>query len=197
MSTHVPASSTGSSSPGAPGPAGTPAAPPVTRARVKNVSRTPATFMERLYLPSILKGLGITFRRMFQKKVTMQYPEEQWAVKDNYRGAPVLVQDQDGRPKCVACSLCEYVCPPKAIYIVPAELEPGNNVERGPAVFNINMLRCIFCGLCEEACPEEAIFMSKEYALWGETRAELIHDKETLYRLGGVRPDSIKKWANK
>jgi NADH-quinone oxidoreductase subunit I len=168
-----------------------------TRARVKTVTRTPSTFWERLYLPSILKGLGITFRRMFQKKITMQFPEERWAVKENYRGAPVLVKDDEGRPKCVACSLCEYVCPPKAIYIVPSELEPGNTVERGPAVFNINMLRCIFCGLCEEACPEEAIFMSKEFALWGETRAELIHDKETLYQLGGVRPDPIKKWSNK
>jgi NADH-quinone oxidoreductase subunit I len=166
-------------------------------ATVKKVDRRKPTFWERLYLPAILKGLSITFRRMFKPKVTMQYPEEKWIVRDEYRGAPVLVKDDEGRPKCVACSLCEYVCPPKAIYIVPGELEPGNEVERGPEVFNINMLRCIFCGLCEEACPEEAIFMSKEYALWGETRGELIHDKETLYALGGVRRDGIKKWSNK
>lgn len=166
-------------------------------ATVKKVDRKPPTFAERIYIPAILKGLGITFRRMFNKKVTMQYPEEKWEVRDGYRGAPVLVKDDEGRPKCVACSLCEYVCPPKAIYIQPGELEPGNNVERGPEVFNINMLRCIFCGLCEEACPEEAIFMSKEYALWGPTRASLIHDKEKLYEMGGIRPDSIKKWANK
>ena len=185
--------------PSTPTPPSTPPQPPVrvSRAKVKSVTRTPPTFWERLFLPSILKGLGITFRRMFQKKITMQFPEERWTVQDNYRGAPVLVTDEEGRPKCVACSLCEYVCPPKAIYIVPAELEPGNTVERGPAVFNINMLRCIFCALCEEACPEEAIFMSKEFALWGETRAELIYDKETLYKLGGVRPDPIKKWSNK
>ena len=164
---------------------------------VKPVNRRKATFADRLYLPAILKGLGITFRRMFKKKVTMQFPEERWEVREGYRGAPVLVKDDENRPKCVACSLCEYVCPPKAIYIVPDELEDGNSVERGPAVFNINMLRCIFCGLCEEACPEEAIFMSKEYALWGATRAELIHDKEALYALGGVRPDPIKKWKNK
>lgn len=193
--------STPGASPSAVPPGVPPAVPlaraPVSRAKVKPVPRTPATFWERLYLPSIFKGMSITFLRMFQKKITMQFPEERWAVKDNYRGAPVLVSDDQGRPKCVACSLCEYVCPPKAIYIVPGELEPGNTVERGPAVFNINMLRCIFCGLCEEACPEEAIFMSKEYALWGETRAELIHDKETLYKLGGVRPDPIKKWSNK
>lgn len=164
-------------------------------ANVKPVNRTKQTFMDRLYMPAIFKGMSITFRRMFKKTVTMQFPEERWEVRDDYRGAPVLVKDDEDRPKCVACSLCEYVCPPKAIYIVPQEIE--SNVERGPAVFNINMLRCIFCGLCEEACPEEAIFMSKEFALWGATRAELIHDKETLYDLGGIRPDSIKKWKGK
>jgi NADH-quinone oxidoreductase subunit I len=170
-------------------------------ATVKPIPRHRTTFAERLYVPAILKGLGITIRHFFQglrgKTVTMQYPEERWEVKDNYRGAPVLVKDDEGRPKCVACSLCEYVCPPKAIYIVPGELEPGNPVERGPAVFNINMLRCIFCGLCEEVCPEEAIFMSKDYELWGEHRSDLVHDKETLYALGGQRADPIKKWSHK
>lgn len=170
-------------------------------ATVKPIARRKSTLKERLYFPAIFHGMGITIRHFFRtlrgKAVTMQYPEERWEVKDNYRGAPVLVKDDAGRPKCVACSLCEYVCPPKAIYIVPGELEAGNPVERGPSVFNINMLRCIFCGLCEEACPEEAIFMSKEFELWGETRAELVHDKETLYALGGVRPDPIKKWSHK
>jgi len=168
---------------------------------VKPIVRRKSTLYERLYFPSIFKGMGITIGHFFRAfrggQVTMQYPEERWEVKDNYRGAPVLVKDDEGRPKCVACSLCEYVCPPKAIYIVPGELDQGNAVERGPAVFNINMLRCIFCGLCEEACPEEAIFMSKEFELWGEKRSELVHDKETLYALGGVRPDPIKKWAHK
>jgi len=166
-------------------------------ATVKPVDRKPASFLERIYLPAVLKGLGITFRRIFAKRVTMLYPEEKWTVREGYRGAPALVKDDEGRPKCVACSLCEFVCPPKAIYIQPGELEAGNPVERGPEVFNINMLRCVFCGLCEEACPEEAIFMSNVYALWGPTRGSLIHDKEKLYEMGGVRPDAIKKWAHK
>jgi NADH-quinone oxidoreductase subunit I len=170
-------------------------------ATVKPIARRKTTLKERLVFPAVFSGMAITIRHFFRslrgKRVTMQYPEERWEVKDNYRGAPVLVKDDEGRPKCVACSLCEYVCPPKAIYIVPGELAPGDRVERGPEIFNINMLRCIFCGLCEEACPEEAIFMSKEFELWGETRAELIHDKETLYALGGVRPDPIKKWSHK
>ena len=94
-----------------------------------------------------------------------------------YRGCPRPRDRRRGaRPKCVACSLCEYVCPPKAIYIVsPGARARQQAVERGPAVFNINMLRCIYCGLCEEACPEEAIFMSKEYAFYGaDARVDLI-----------------------
>jgi NADH-quinone oxidoreductase subunit I len=166
-------------------------------ATVKKVNRTRPSFWERLYLPAILKGLSITFRKMFAPKVTMQYPEEKWTFREGYRGAPVLILDDEGRPKCVACSLCEFVCPPKAINIVPQELEVGNRVERGPAVFEINMLRCIFCGLCEEACPEEAIVMSREGILWGPTRASLIRGRDELYALGGARPDPVKKWTHK
>ncbi len=163
--------------------------------KVKLVNRRRSTFLDRLYFPAIFKGLGITFRRMFKKKVTMQFPEERWTVRDKYRGMPVLVSDDEGRPKCVACSLCEYVCPPKAIYIVGQELEEGNKVERGPAVFDLNMLRCIYCGLCEEACPEEAIFMSKTYAVTGLSRDLMVFDKPKLYEIGGVREDEIKKWS--
>jgi NADH-quinone oxidoreductase subunit I len=166
-------------------------------ATVKPVNRRPSSFLDRLYIPAILKGLSITFGRMFKKKVTMQFPEERWTVREHYRGMPVLVSDDEGRPKCVACSLCEYVCPPKAIFIVPRELEPGNNVERGPAVFNLNMLRCIYCGLCEEACPEEAIFMSKNYLVWGAHREDMIFKKEQLYELGGIRTQGVKKWKGK
>ncbi len=164
---------------------------------VKTVRRRKTTFLDRLYMPAIFKGLSITFRRMFNKKITMQFPEERWTVREQYRGMPVLVSDDEGRPKCVACSMCEYVCPPKAIYIVPQELEDGNKVERGPAVFDLNMLRCIYCGLCEEACPEEAIFMSKEYMVYGAERSDLVFPKEKLYELGGVRSEGVKKWKDK
>jgi len=165
--------------------------------KVKLVNRRRSTFLDRLFFPAICKGLGITFKRMFKKKVTMQFPEERWTVRERYRGMPVLVSDDEGRPKCVACSLCEYVCPPKAIFIVPQELEAGNKVERGPAVFDLNMLRCIYCGLCEEACPEEAIFMSQNYMVWGADRKDMIFHKEKLYELGGVRREGVKKWKDK
>jgi NADH-quinone oxidoreductase subunit I len=155
------------------------------------------TLAERIYLPGIVKGLWVTLRHIFRPKVTMQYPEERWKVPDYYRGIPALVKDQDGRTKCVACFLCQWVCPPRAITIHAHELENGNNVEKGPEQFEINMLRCIMCGYCEEVCPEEAIFMTKQYEVLGRSREELIFDKEKLLAIGGVRHDPIKKWDHK
>src|SRR5437867_1441983 len=101
---------------------------------------------------------------MFRPKVTLRYPEDKWRGPDYYRGLPVLVRDQEGRAKCVACFLCQWVRPPRAITIQAQELS-SSNVEKGPAEFDINMLRCIMCGYCEEVCPEEAIFMYKNYEL--------------------------------
>lgn len=149
--------------------------------------------LSAVYLTSILKGLWITLRHIFRPKVTMQYPEQTWQLPENYRGLPALVKDDGGRVKCVACFLCEYVCPPKAIEIEAHEIATG--VEKGPKIFNINMLRCIMCGYCEEVCPEQAIFLTKESTTIGLSRAEMIFPKEKLLAMGGVRPDPIKKWA--
>src|SRR5207237_231454 len=116
------------------------------------------------------------------------------------RAAPYLGADQEGRIKCVSCQLCEFVCPPKAIRIVPPG--PGGapevgNVEKAPKEFEINMLRCIFCGYCQEVCPEEAIFLMRDYSLTSATREELIYNKEKLLALGGVHQDKIRKWKQK
>ena len=163
------------------------------------VKRAPKpSFADRIYLPSILSGLVVTFKHMFRKKDTIQYPEEKHAFGPRYRGVPALVKDQDGREKCVACYMCQWVCPPLAINIEAAEFpreNPLHQIEKYPARFEINMLRCIYCGLCEEACPEEAIFMSKTYVVTGLSRELMIFDKEKLYEIGGVRPDPIRKWA--
>ncbi|MFQ5878335.1 MAG: NADH-quinone oxidoreductase subunit NuoI [Acidobacteriota bacterium] len=145
------------------------------------------------YLPSILKGMWITFRHLFRPKVTMQYPEEKWNMPEGFRGLPALVRDDDGRVKCVACFLCEYVCPPKAIEIEAREIDTG--VEKAPRRFDINMLRCIMCGYCEEVCPEQAIFLTKEYTTVGLSRDEMIFPMERLLEMGGVRHDPIRKWG--
>jgi NADH-quinone oxidoreductase subunit I len=164
------------------------------------VKRRNLSFWERLYIPALISGFRVTLRHFFRKKVTMQYPEEKWVVPPNYRGAPYLVKDQDGRTKCVSCQLCEFVCPPKAIRITPpgpAGTPEVGNVEKAPREFEINMIRCIFCGFCQEVCPEEAIFLMKDYSLTGLTRNELLYDKEKLLELGGIHDDQIRKWKRK
>jgi NADH-quinone oxidoreductase subunit I len=161
------------------------------------IKRHRITWWESIYLPAVVRALAITLRHLFSRKVTMQYPEERWQFPEYFRGFPGLVRDQMERVKCVACFLCEWVCPPKAIHIEAGELPAGNNVEKYPRVFEINMLRCINCGYCEEVCPEQAIFMTQEFEFVAPTRGELIFDKERLLQMGGVRPDPIMKWANK
>ena len=164
------------------------------------VKRPKLTWWERLYLPAFLGGLRVTLRHFFKKKVTMEYPEEKWIVPEGYRGAPYLVRNPEGRIKCVACQLCEFVCPPKAIRVYPPG-PPGapevGNVEKAPKEFEIDMLRCIFCGYCQEVCPEEAIFLMKDYSLTGQTREEMVYNKEKLLALGGVHHDQIRKWEHK
>ena len=127
----------------------------------------------------LLKGLGETFRQMFAPRMTIQYPEERREVSERFRGRPHLEIDKDHRVKCVACTLCQTVCPSKAIRIEPAE---GPHHEKFPAHFRLDVARCIFCGFCQEACPKEAITLSKLYELAEYERDRLIYDKERLKR---------------
>ncbi len=168
------------------------------------IPRPKLTLADKLYLPAIAAGLAITFKHLKNRltgktKITMQYPEEKWdsQLPDYYRGAPTLVKDEHGRERCVACQLCEFICPPRAITIKPGELPEESRfakVEKYPEAFDIDMIRCIYCGLCEEVCPEEAIFLRKDYAITGLNRAEMVHDKKKLYELGGVREGLVHKW---
>ncbi|MEW6004154.1 MAG: NADH-quinone oxidoreductase subunit NuoI [Stygiobacter sp.] len=136
------------------------------------------TFLERLYIPVIIKGLVLTLKTMFKPKVTMEYPEVKFEPPASYRGRPVLVQEKNGVERCVACGLCSRVCPALAIEVQAAETELEK--ERFPQKFEINMLRCIFCGFCEEVCPEEAIVMSKDYELVFQDRDSAIFGKDKL-----------------
>jgi len=110
------------------------------------VNRKPLTFWEKLYVPAIIGGLKVTMRHAYRtlfegKKVTMEYPEQKWAVPADYRGAPYLVKDQEGNTKCVSCQLCEFVCPPKAIKIIPpgpaGQLADRSNAEKMPQAFDV------------------------------------------------------------
>lgn len=136
------------------------------------------TFLEKIYIPEIAKGLALTFKNMLKPKFTMQYPEEKFIPPPSYRGRPVLVMEENGLERCVACGLCSRVCPPLAIEVQAAEAD--REKERYPIKFEINMLRCIFCGLCEEVCPEEAIVMSKDYELAFTNRKDALYGKDKL-----------------
>ena len=136
------------------------------------------TFWQKIYIPEIAKGLALTFKNMVRPKFTMQYPEEKFIPPPSYRGRPVLVLEETGEERCVACGLCSRVCPALAIEVQAAETE--REKERYPEKFEINMLRCIFCGLCEEVCPEEAIVMSKDYELAFTNREDAIYGKDKL-----------------
>src|SRR5437868_1519706 len=119
------------------------------------VTRPELRWHEKIYLPAIVAGMAITFKHLANRflgrtRITMQYPEEKWPMPDGYRGAPVLVKDEEGREKCVSCQLCEFICPPRAIRMTPGEIpfsDPHSKIEKAPKEFDIDMIRCIYCGL--------------------------------------------------
>ncbi len=153
--------------------------------RSKRVSNKKLSLGERLYLPAIVGGLGITIKHFFKKKATIQYPEEQRPMSSVYRGLHVLKRDEVGRERCTACGLCAVACPAEAISMIAAERQPGEEhlyrEEKYAAVYEINMLRCIFCGLCEEACPKSAIYLqSDKLAPSFFSRADVIYGKDRL-----------------
>ncbi len=139
---------------------------------------------KRLYQAWIyVKGLFIVMKYAFKRPITIRYPEEKRKLPARSRGRQYLTKWEDGYERCVGCELCAIVCPAQAIYVKPAQNEPGNahsHGERYASDFQINMLRCIYCGLCEEACPTGAIILSNEYELSGYNREDLIFTKEKL-----------------
>ena len=126
---------------------------------------------------AILKGLSITFRYLFRKPVTEQYPKTRPKFEDRYRGLHYLTRYDDDSERCVCCGLCASACPADCIYMEPAETSDGIRYAK---IYEINTLRCIFCGMCEEACPEEAIFLGHEFEFSAYERDDFIYTKEML-----------------
>ncbi len=152
--------------------------------RAKQVDRSPMNFWEKMYLPAIAKGLGITFSHLFTKNPTIQYPEQKRTFSDVFRGLHILNRDEEGRERCTACGLCAVACPAEAITMEAAERQEGEEnlykEEKYAAKYEINMLRCIFCGLCEEACPKDAIYLSQTFTPANFNRDSFIYGKGDL-----------------
>jgi NADH-quinone oxidoreductase subunit I len=143
------------------------------------------SFMDRtartIFLGELVSGLAMTFRYMLRPKVTLDYPYEKGPISPRFRGEHVLRRYPNGEERCIACKLCEAVCPAQAITI---EAEPRDDGSRRTTRYDIDMVKCIYCGLCQEACPVDAIVEGPNFEFSTETREELLYDKEKLLANG-------------
>ena len=134
-----------------------------------------------LLLTELISGLWLTFRYMFKQPVTINYPYEKGPISPRFCGEHALRRYPSGEERCIACKLCEAICPAQAITI---EAEPRDDGSRRTTRYDIDMTKCIYCGLCQEACPVDAIVEGPNFEFATETREELFYDKEKLLANG-------------
>jgi NADH-quinone oxidoreductase subunit I len=141
------------------------------------LDRTARTFL----LSEILSGMLLSLRYFFRPKVTLNYPFEKGPLSPRFRGEHALRRYPNGEERCIACKLCEAVCPAQAITI---EAEPRDDGSRRTTRYDIDMVKCIYCGLCQESCPVDAIVEGPHFEYAAETREELLYDKSKLLSNG-------------
>ena len=139
-------------------------------------------FLSSFMLFELFKGLAITGKYAFARKITVQFPEEKTPLSPRFRGLHALRRYPNGEERCIACKLCEAICPAQAITI---EAGPRNNDgTRRTVRYDIDMVKCIYCGMCQEACPVDAIVEGPNFEFATETREELYFDKARLLANG-------------
>jgi len=136
-------------------------------------------------IKALLQGLLLTLRHFFRKPETIPYPEVKRPLPERFRGRPVLIESENGKVRCVACGLCERICPSCCITVVP---ESGSDGVRRLKAYTLDLNRCSFCGLCVEACPVEAIRMGHDYELAAYGREDLVMGLDRLKGPAGPKP---------
>ena len=139
------------------------------------------SLFKTFFMTELAGGLSITFRRLFTKKITIQYPEEKTPQSPRFRGLHALRRYPNGQERCIACKLCEAVCPALAITI---ESTVGADGTRRTSRYDIDLFKCIYCGFCEEACPVDAIVETRIHEYHMEARGENIMTKDKLLAIG-------------
>ncbi|MGO8754920.1 MAG: NADH-quinone oxidoreductase subunit NuoI [Gallionellaceae bacterium] len=142
------------------------------------------------FLVELLKGMALTGRYFFARKITVQFPEEKTPQSPRFRGLHALRRYAGGEERCIGCKLCEAVCPALAITIDVAEREDGT---RRTTLYDIDLTKCIFCGFCEESCPVDAIVETRILEYHGEKRGDLYYTKDMLLAVGDKYEDQIAK----
>ena len=145
-------------------------------------------YIKSLFLWELIKGMSLTGRYLFKSKITVQYPEEKTPLSNRFRVLHALRRYPNGDERCIACKLCEAVCPALAITIESAPRD--NDGTRRTSRYEIDLLKCIFCGFCEESCPVDSIVESRTFEYHGEQRGDLLMTKEKLLAQGDkVEPE--------
>jgi len=145
-------------------------------------------FVSSFMLLEMLKGLKLTGRYFFARKITIQYPEEKTPASPRFRGLHALRRYPNGEERCIACKLCEAVCPALAINIESEVREDGT---RRTTRYDIDLTKCIFCGFCEESCPVDSIVETHIHEYHGEERGDLLFTKEMLLAVGDRYEDEV------
>jgi NADH-quinone oxidoreductase subunit I len=147
-------------------------------------------FFKAFLLLELAEGLIVTGRHLFKRKITIQYPEEKTPLSPRFRGLHALRRYPNGEERCIACKLCEAVCPALAITI---ESEQRSDGTRRTTRYDIDLTKCIFCGLCEESCPVDSIVETNILEYHGEKRGDLLYTKEMLLAVGDRYEEQIAR----
>ena len=148
------------------------------------------SFFDTFLLTELVRGMALTGRHLFARKITVQFPEELSPQSARFRGLHAQRRYPNGEERCIACKLCEAVCPAMAIKIESEQREDGT---RRTTVYDIDLTKCIFCGFCEEACPVDAIVETRILEYHGEKRGDLYYTKDMLLAVGDKYEEQIAK----